>query len=41
MSAPTPSSDWIGKSNRVCRVVKATIVPIEIEWPTKLCPASQ
>ena len=41
MSAWTPSSDWIGNSSRVCSVVNATTVPIEIEWPTKLCPASQ
>jgi hypothetical protein len=35
MSTPTESSDWIGKSSRVCSVVNATIVPIEIAdvWP--------
>jgi hypothetical protein len=36
MSAWTPSSDWIGKSSRVWSVVKATTVPIVIEFPTKL-----
>ena len=30
MSTPTLSSDWIGKNRRVCSVVKATSVPIEI-----------
>ena len=29
MSAPTPSSDWIGNSSRVCSVVNATTVPID------------
>ena len=28
MSTPTLSSDWIGQNRRVCRVVKATRVPI-------------
>ena len=32
-SRPTESSDWIGNSSRVCSVVKATTVPIEIAWP--------
>ena len=41
MSAPTPSSDWIGNSSRVCSVVNATTVPIEIVPPRKLWPASQ
>ncbi len=41
MSAWTPSSDWIGNSSRVWRVVNATTVPIEIDWPTNDCPASQ
>ena len=30
MSTPTLSSDCIGKKSRVCSVVKATTVPIEI-----------
>ena len=29
-SRPTDSSDWIGNSSRVCSVVNATTVPIEI-----------
>ena len=41
MSAWTPSSDWIGNSSRTWRVVNATTVPIEIEVPMKVCPASQ
>ena len=40
MSAPTPSSDWIGNRSRVCSVENATTVPIEM-WPMKLWPASQ
>ena len=28
-STPTPSSELIGNSSRVCSVVKATTVPIE------------
>ncbi len=32
-SRPTFSSDWIGNSRRVCSVVKATTVPIEIALP--------
>ena len=30
MSTPTLSSDWIGQKIRVCSVVKATTVPMEI-----------
>ena len=30
MSTPTLSSDCIGKKSRVCSVVNATTVPIEI-----------
>ena len=40
-SVCTPSSDWIGNSSRVCSVVNATTVPIVIELPRKLWPASQ
>ena len=29
MSTATDSSDWTGKKSRVCRVVKATMVPID------------
>ena len=29
MSTPTLSRPWIGQNRRVCRVVKATSVPIE------------
>ena len=32
-SSPTESSDWIGNNRRVCSVVKATTVPIEIALP--------
>ena len=39
MSTPTLSSDWIGKKSRVCRVVKATSVPIEIA--SGLSPANR
>ncbi len=34
MSTPTLSSDWIGMKMRVCRVVKATTVPIETAPPS-------
>ena len=39
----TDSSDWTGKSTRVCSVVKATTVPIEIAWLplARLSPANQ
>ena len=42
-SRPTESRDWIGNSSRVCSVVKATSVPIEIvfEPEAKLSPANQ
>jgi hypothetical protein len=42
-SRPTESSDWIGNSTRVCSVVNATTVPIEIAWPPEamLSPANQ
>jgi hypothetical protein len=42
-SRPTPSSDCSGKKSRVCRVVKATTVPIEIASPPEamLWPANQ
>ena len=33
MSIPTDSSDCSGKNSRVCSVVKATTVPIEIAAP--------
>ena len=33
MSMPTDSSDCSGKKSRVCSVVKATTVPIEIAVP--------
>ena len=39
ISTPTFSSDWIGKKSRVCRVVKATSVPIEIA--SGLSPANR
>ena len=43
MSMPTLSSCRIGKNRRVCSVVKATSVPIEIASPpfAKLSPANQ
>ena len=43
MSTPTLSSDWIGNNRRVCSVVKATSVPIEIASPpwAMLWPANQ
>ena len=43
MSAPIESSAAIGKSSRVCSVVNATTVPIEIAEPAvdELWPANQ
>ena len=41
MSACVPSSELIGNNSRVCSVVNATTVPIEIVPPTNVCPASQ
>ena len=43
MSMPTLSSWPIGKNSRVCSVVKATSVPIEIASPpfAMLQPANQ
>ena len=38
MSTDTDSSEPIGNSSRVCSVVKATTVPIEI---ADVCPANQ
>ena len=40
MSRPTPSNEPTGKKSRVCNVVKATIVAIEIEW-LRTVPPSQ
>ena len=42
-SRPTESSDCIGNSSRVCSVVNATTVPIEIAFPplAMLQPANQ
>ena len=42
-STPTDRSDWIGKNSRVCSVVKATRVPIEMAPPPPAidCPANQ
>ncbi len=43
MSTPTDSSCPIGNSSRVCSVVNATTVPIEIALPPSAidCPANQ
>ena len=43
MSRPTLSSERIGNSRRVCSVVNATTVPIEIAPPpwAMLWPANQ
>ena len=40
---PTLSSDCSGNSSRVCRVLNATTVPIEIAAPPAAidCPANQ